>query len=83
MKMILAGAALTLSILSGPALAQQGAGPVAKACVDDLSKFCSGKSHQNREARTCLEANKSKISAVCKAALESTGGGQGKGKGKN
>jgi len=58
-----------------PASAQDG--PVATACKDDLAKYCAGKPHAGREARTWLDENKSK------AALDSTGGGRGQGKGKN
>lgn len=64
--------------LGAPALAQQG--PVASACADDIAKLCAGKAHENREARTCLEANKAKVSPACKTALDSTGGGKGKSK---
>ncbi|MEZ5856714.1 MAG: hypothetical protein R3D67_18945 [Hyphomicrobiaceae bacterium] len=74
-----------LVLTTGIAAAQQGTGPVASACASDLAKHCAGKSHQNREARTCLEANKAKVTAACKAALDSTGPGKGQGKeqGKN
>ncbi len=76
-------AAFTIATaLTGPAFAQQGAGPVAAACSADIAKLCAGKSHEGREVRTCLETNKAKVSVACKAALESTGGGQGKGVGK-
>lgn len=54
---------------------------MASACNDDIAKLCAGKTHENREARTCIEANKDKVSAACKTALETTGGGQGKGAG--
>lgn len=73
--------AVTVAVLgSSMAVAQQG--PVATACKDDIAKLCAGKSHENREVRTCLEANKSKVSAACKTALETTGGGKGMGQGK-
>lgn len=80
MSKILMTAAMALAISALPALAQKGAGngPVATACKADLAKLCAGKSHANREARTCLEANKAKVSAACKTALETTGGGKGK-----
>lgn len=66
--------------LASPALAQNR--PVATACQDDIAKLCAGKSHVNREVRTCLEANKSKVSAACKTALDSTGPGKGMGGGR-
>ena len=71
--------AAALALAAGGALAQgtPGQGPVARDCVDDIVKFCSDKQHGNREVRTCLEANKDKVSAVCKKALDTTGGGRG------
>lgn len=76
----LLGVSLALATVASTALAQQGQGPVARACASDIAKYCTGKSHQNREVRTCLEANKSKVSASCKTALDTSGGGPGKGK---
>lgn len=67
--------AAAAAALATPALAQQG--PVATACKDDIAKLCAGKSHQNREVRSCLEASKDKVSAACKTALDTTGGGRG------
>jgi hypothetical protein len=65
------------------ALAQ--GGPVATGCANDIAKFCSGKPHDG-SVRICLETNYTKVSAACKQALDSTGGGRGKqlgrGKGK-
>jgi hypothetical protein len=65
------------------ALAQ--GGPVATDCASDIAKLCSGKPHDG-SVRICLEINYGKVSAACKAALDSTGGGRGKqlgrGKGK-
>ena len=80
---ILAGGA-ALALMTSAAIAQQGTGtgPVATACASDITKYCAGKSHANREVRTCLETNKAKVTAACKTALDSTGGGQGKGAGK-
>ncbi len=69
-------------MMTGVAVAQQGSGPVSTACASDMTKFCAGKSHENREMRTCLEANKAKVSAACKTALDTTGPGKGQGKGK-
>ena len=74
----LMAAAVALTVGAGAAMAQQGQGPVATACNDDLAKLCAGKSHGNREARSCLETNKAKVSAACKTALDTTGGGKGK-----
>jgi hypothetical protein len=63
--------AASAALITG-ALAQQG--PVATACKEDIPKFCSGKEHGQGEVRACLEANKDKVSAACRAALETTGG---------
>jgi Cysteine rich repeat len=62
----------TSAVLVTGAWAQQG--PVATACKDDIPKFCAGKEHGQGEVRACLEAHKDKVSAACKAALETTGG---------
>lgn len=77
---ILTTAAIALIVSAAAATAQSG--PVSNACKDDLAKYCAGKSHQNRDARSCLESNKDKVSAACKSALDSTGGGKGRGTGK-
>lgn len=65
-----------LAALAATASAQTGQGPVATACVDDIAQFCAGKEHGQGEVRACLEANKDKVSAACKTALETTGGGR-------
>lgn len=80
-KKLMTSAAVALIVSAGAAAAQSG--PVSSACKDDLAKYCAGKSHESREARSCLEANKDKVSAACKTALEQTGGGKGKGMGKS
>ncbi len=80
MRTFVLASAVALAVMGGAANAQQGTGPVATACSDDIAKLCAGKSHENRETRTCLEANKAKVSAACKTALDTTGGGRGKGK---
>ena len=74
----LISAAISLGAITG-AVAQQG--PVATACAADMEKFCAGKTHVQREMRNCLEANKDKVSANCKTALDTTGPGKGMGKG--
>jgi hypothetical protein len=52
-----------------------GMGPVALHCNDDAATLCAGKTHQNREVRTCLEQNIAKVSPACRNALNSTGPG--------
>lgn len=78
---LIAAAAGALLIIGGVALAQgTGTGPVGTQCKDDIAKFCAGKQHGGGEVRACLEANKTKVQAACKTALEATGPGRGQGK---
>lgn len=74
-------ACLALATVS-TSLAQQpgrgsGQGPVITQCKDDIAKFCAGKSHDG-EVRACLEAKKTDVTAACKTALSTTGGGKGR-----
>lgn len=74
-------ACLALSAV-GTTLAQQpgkgpGQGPVIAQCKDDIAKFCAGKSHDG-EVRACLEGKKAQVTAACKTALDTTGGGKGR-----
>jgi hypothetical protein len=73
---VIAATLLVLAALAGSASAQPGQGPVATACVDDIAQFCAGKEHGQGEVRACLDANKDKVTAACKTALETTGGGR-------
>ncbi len=70
---------LATAALATTATAQSG--PVAASCKDDIAKVCAGKLHDG-EVRICLETNYDKVSAGCKTALDTTGGGRGKGLGK-
>lgn len=54
----------------------QGGGPVATACAAEITKYCGTLSHGSGEIRACLEKNKANVSAGCKTALDSTGGGR-------
>jgi hypothetical protein len=76
------GIATMMALLaSSPTLAQgAGAGPVGTQCKADMAKFCKGSQHGNMEARACLEANRDKVSAACRRALDTTGGGRGLGR---
>lgn len=80
MKLIntIVASALVLAASINGASAQTG--PVATACKDDIAKLCAGKAHDG-EVRICLETNYDKVAAACKAALDTTGGGRGKGLG--
>ena len=70
-------AAALLAATAGGAFAQQtpqGGGGMA-ACREDAQKFCADKTGPDR--RTCMEANKDKLSDACKAArAASAQGGQ-------
>ena len=72
----LAVAALACAAFATIAHAQQG--PVAQACTAEIAKYCAGLGHGNRQTRTCLEKNKAKVSAGCRNALDTTGGGRGR-----
>ena len=52
-------------------------GPVGRACKAELANLCAGKPHDG-SARICLEENYDKVSAECKKALDTTGGGRGR-----
>ena len=63
---------------AGSAFAQgtppQGGGGGLAACREDAQKFCADKTGPDR--RTCMEANKDKLSDACKAARAARAGGQ-------
>ncbi len=71
--------AASLLIVDGTAWAQPGTGkgPVAKQCASEIEKYCAGLKHGHRAVRTCLEHNRDNLSAECKQALDTTGGGRG------
>jgi len=71
---IFAIASLSLFAMAAGAAAQTG--PVATACKKDIAKFCPGKSHGRGEVRNCLQSHYDKVSAACKHALDTTGGGR-------
>lgn len=75
---VLAAAVAAVGI-AGAALAQSG--PVATSCAGDITKLCANKPHDG-STRICLEQAYAKLSAACKSALDSTGGGRGKALGK-
>lgn len=52
-----------------------GQGPVITQCKDDIAKHCAGKQHDG-EVRACLETKRTQVSAVCRTALDTTGGGK-------
>lgn len=78
-KMTLGLAGLAFALISTSVLAQSG--PVATACANDIAKMCANRPHDG-STRICLEQSYAKVSADCKSALDSTGGGRGKQLGK-
>lgn len=65
------------------AMAQgKGQGPVANACGSEIATLCAGKEHGSGAVRSCLNANRAKLSEGCKAALDNTGPGRGQGQGR-
>ena len=80
------GLAASISLASAHSGSHEGA-QTGPGCQADMAKFCAGKNNQNGELRSCLEANKDKVSAACKTMLETNGPniqqgmGQGQGRG--
>ncbi len=75
MTKLLVGAALAICTVI-PAFGQTG--PVTALCTQDIQTYCSGKGHGSRQTRTCLEANRDKLTAECRQALDTTGRGKGR-----
>lgn len=67
-------ATLILGASMTGAFAQRG--PVATACKADIPKFCADLKHGRGEIRNCLQSNYKEVSAGCKHALDTTGGGR-------
>jgi hypothetical protein len=77
MKHIHAAALSLLAVaLSATAGAAQ-SGPVGRACKPEIASLCAGMPHDG-SVRVCLETNYERVSAACKRALDTTGGGRGK-----
>jgi hypothetical protein len=73
LPLLLSAAVLVLA--SVPASAQSG--PVGRACKSEIASICAGHPHDG-SARICLEFNYDRLSAACRRALDSTGGGRGR-----
>jgi hypothetical protein len=76
MKFINTIAVSAFTIAASIAGASAQTGPVGTACKSDIAKLCAGKAHDG-DVRICLESNYDKVSAACKKALDTTGGGRG------
>lgn len=79
MKILVMACGLVLAASIFTASAQTGI--VAKACSNDIAKLCAGKPHDG-SVRICLEDNYERVAAACKKALDTSGGGRGRGFGK-
>jgi len=78
-KGVILAACLVFSVV-GPAFSQSG--PVATQCAKDIETYCAGKGHGSGQTRTCLQANRDKVSGECRQALDTTGPGMGRGRSK-
>jgi hypothetical protein len=76
MKLINTIAISALVLAASIAAASAQTGPVGTACKNDIAKLCADKAHDG-DVRICLESNYDKVSAACKKALDTTGGGRG------
>ncbi len=66
----LVATAFAMSAVFGlPAFSQERGHRLA-ACKTDVDKFCASEPRGHGKVRTCLEANKDKVSPECKTALE-------------
>ncbi len=65
--------ALTIAVFAAASFSSaaqaQGRGRLA-ACKDDIQKLCASEPKGQGKVRACLESNKDKVSADCKAALD-------------
>jgi hypothetical protein len=73
LRMMLVAAAL-VAATAPAAFAQAPQGGGMAACREDAQKFCADKTGPDR--RTCMEANKDKLSDACKAARAARAQGQ-------
>jgi|GEM_PF-1201504 len=79
MKIIGAAIIGTTLLLTSAAFAQSGM--VADECESEINQYCSGLKHGQGAVRQCLEDHRSALSQHCKAALLSSGPGNGMGMG--
>jgi hypothetical protein len=76
MKLIHTIVVSALVLAASIAVASAQTGPVTTGCKDDIAKLCADKAHDG-DVRICLESNYDGVSAACKKALDTTGGGRG------
>ncbi len=74
MKHITITTIVLLALMAGGVATAQ-YGPVGRACVADIAKYCAGLRHGRGEVRNCLEAHYKDVSAKCQHALDTTGRG--------
>jgi len=77
MKLTHTIALAAVAVAASVAVAAAQSGPVGTACQSDIAKLCAGKAHDGG-VRVCLESNYDKVTAACKQALDTTGGGRGR-----
>ena len=81
MKLIRTLAFSAAAVAASVAIAAAQSGPVASDCKSDIAKLCAGRTHDG-DVRACLESNYDAVSAACKKALDTTGGGRGRSMGR-
>jgi len=70
--------AAAIVVVSASSALAQGTGPASTQCATDIQTFCAGKGHGSGQTRSCLDANRDKVSADCRDALDTTGPGRGR-----
>ncbi|CCE04855.1 conserved exported hypothetical protein [Bradyrhizobium sp. STM 3843] len=70
--------AAAIVVASATSALAQGTRVVSAQCATDIQTFCAGKGHGSGQTRSCLEANRDKVSADCRHALDTTGPGRGR-----
>lgn len=72
----LVATAFALSTVFGPPAFSQEKGHRLAPCKADVEKFCASEPRGQGKVRTCLEANKDKVSPECKTALDNAAQGK-------
>ncbi len=74
--MRIAATALLTCALAGPSVSAQEEEHLLAACKAGIAQLCSAEARGGGRIRACLEANKDKLAAECKVALQGAGQGQ-------